>query len=297
MLPASQAAAGDQPPVFVLKWGSLGSAPGQFNRPFHLATDSQGLVYVADFENYRVQKFDSAGVFVLEWGSFGVGDGQFYGPVSIDVDSDGEVFVGDSRIQVFTTDGVYLRQWTLLEDYPGGLAIGSDGSVYVISQTTRRVLKFSNAGALQATWGSPGFGDGQFNSPVDIAVDSEDNVYVSDVDRIQKFTSDGVFLLKWDGLGVGPTGIAINADNLYMVDSKITRVKKFTTSGVYLTEFGSYGVDDGLFQSPLGIAVGPGSEIYVADMSLHRVQKFASPWVSVEPESWGRIKGRYQTMR
>ncbi len=48
-------------------------------------------------------------------------------------------------------------------------------------------------------------GDGQFNWPDRITVDGDGNVYVTDRDndRIQKFTSDGVFILKWGGLGSG----------------------------------------------------------------------------------------------
>ena len=46
-------------------------------------------------------------------------------------------------------------------------------------------------------WGSNGAGEGQFSGPHGIEVDAEGNVYVVDTgnNRIQKFTSDGVFLL------------------------------------------------------------------------------------------------------
>jgi DNA-binding beta-propeller fold protein YncE len=259
-------------------------------------------VYVADAANHRIQKFSSDAVFVTEWGSFGDGAGQFGAPGAIAVDSDSEVFVGDAfqRIQVFSSDGAYLRQWSLAAggDSPRGLAIGSDGTVYVMSGARERVLKFSNEGALQGFWGSPGFDDGEFHDPRDIDLDSQNNVYVADADRIQKFTSDGVFLLKWTGLGEGVRCIATDlADNIYVTDFKFAKVKKFTCNGVYLTEWGSYGVDDGEFGSVNGIATGPGREIYVGDTSLHRIQKFACPFVAVEPESWGQIKDRYRTTR
>jgi len=48
-------------------------------------------------------------------------------------------------------------------------------------------------------WGSPGSGDGQFDSPGDIAIDNEGYIYVLDTNnkRLQKFDSDGNFMIKW----------------------------------------------------------------------------------------------------
>src|SRR4051812_19780863 len=65
---------------FVKQWGSQGSVGGQFNSPYHVATDSSGNVYVADAGNNRIQKFDSSGNFLTAWGSSGSGDGQFNFP-------------------------------------------------------------------------------------------------------------------------------------------------------------------------------------------------------------------------
>jgi tripartite motif-containing protein 71 len=85
-------------------WGSQGSEDGQFDGPTGISTDSQGMVYVADTGNNRIQKFDSNGVFILKWGSKGSGDGQFIGPSGITVDSSANVYVADSgnnRIEKF----------------------------------------------------------------------------------------------------------------------------------------------------------------------------------------------------
>jgi len=96
--------------TFITKWGSWGTGDGQFNIPYNayfggVAVDSSDNVYMADYENQRIQKFTSTGTFEAKWGSWGLGDGQFDGPAHIAVDSSGNVYVSDydsHRIQKFS---------------------------------------------------------------------------------------------------------------------------------------------------------------------------------------------------
>jgi DNA-binding beta-propeller fold protein YncE len=136
-------------------------------------------------------------------------------------------------------------------------------------------------------WGSQGFGNGQFNSPNDIAIDSLGNVYVADSglgnDRIQKFSSNGNYLTQWGSRGRGyglfnsPTGIAIDyADNVYVADIANNLIQKFDNSGTFLTQWGSYGSGEGQFKSPVGVAVDSSGNVYVTDEANHRIQKFDS---------------------
>jgi tetratricopeptide (TPR) repeat protein len=85
---------------YIGKRGKLrlsGSADGQFDQPAGIAVDPvSGYVYVADKDNNRIQKFDTAGRFLIKWGSKGSADGQLDRPISIAIGYDvGRVFICD----------------------------------------------------------------------------------------------------------------------------------------------------------------------------------------------------------
>jgi len=95
---------------FLRKWGSprgLG-IPGKWKGWFKVATGtavgSEGNIYVADFDNHRIQKFSPKGGYITAFGEAGSGAGQFDRPTDVAIDSNGRVYVvdfGNNRIQVF----------------------------------------------------------------------------------------------------------------------------------------------------------------------------------------------------
>ena len=100
--------------MFLAKFGSFGTANGQFNGPYGVATDATGNVYVADSGNNRIQKFDSSGNFLFKWGTPGSGNSQFNSPTDVAVDGPGDVYVTDSfnyRVKRFDSSGAFLTAW------------------------------------------------------------------------------------------------------------------------------------------------------------------------------------------
>jgi Protein of unknown function (DUF3224)/NHL repeat len=105
---------------------------------------------------------------------------------------------------------------------PTGVAVDSDGNVYVTESWNDRVQKFDSDGAFITKWGSRGSGNGQFLNPYAVAVDpTSGDVYVTDNEneRVQKFDSDGTFLTTWGSRGSGngqfaaPDGVAVGPED------------------------------------------------------------------------------------
>lgn len=209
--------------------------------------------------------------FLFKWGTLGNSDGQFGYVFGIASDSLGNIYATDhnnNRIQKFTSGGSFLSKW---------------GSRCVLS-TGIDCVDPDGAGPLE-------LGDGQFYSPSAIAIDSEDNIYITDIfnHRIQKFDRNGVFITKWGSFGVGdgqfdrPDAIAMDSSgNIFVSDYKNNRIQKFTNIGTFLAKWGSFGSSDGQFFGPRGITIDATGDVYVADAVNDRIQKFTNSGVFLD---------------
>ena len=159
--------------------GHSGSADGigsaaRFNRPHHVRVDGAGNVYVADTGNHTIRKITPAGVVTTLAGSAGH-SGSADGAAS-----------------------------TARFNEPFGVAVTSNGHVYVadtLNQTIRRITPTGAVTTLAGMAGETGVLDGtgsaaRFNMPISVAMDSSGNIYVADFmnHRITK----GTPLLQFD---------------------------------------------------------------------------------------------------
>jgi len=214
-------------------FGERGDRAGEFNFPTGLAVDAQGILFVADSYNHRVQRITpDGGVAVI--GSRGQNRGQFLSPQ--------------------------------------GIAVDLEQSFYIVEQGNHRVQKYSQDGVLLLTFGRPGRDMGELHGPTGIAVaPGSRDIFIADTgnSRIQRFRSDGRFL---GTLGAGqhsvvngPQALTVDAsDNLYVADTFSQRILRFDPVGRIDTQWG--GARTGLtFAQPRGLALDRTGLLYVAD--------------------------------
>jgi len=141
--------------------------------------------------------------------------------------------------------------------------------------------------------GSVGTEQSQFNTPHGIATGPDGSIYVADSrnNRIQKFASDGKFLLSWGtyasvdtgnapaGTFNEPWGIAVAQDGtVFVADTWNHRIQKFTEDGEFISMWGEPGLaeTETRFWGPRGIAVDQNSNVYITDTGNNRVVIFDS---------------------
>jgi sugar lactone lactonase YvrE len=262
--------------------------------PESMAVDGSGNVYVTDTNTLgnatddRLVKYDANGTFLDVIAGPGTAAGQLADPTSVAIGPDGNFYLSEN----------------------GAAAGGID-----------RVSVFDSGGTYVNSWGTTGAGNGSFNAPQGIAVDSTGIVYVADTSngRIQRFTSGGTWLNPSWSMGSyslsNPKEVAIDAlDRVWVVDG--SKVARFSSAGVLQTSWASVGASGididtngnvwvssgsgnvlreydasgtllitlggGELAAPEGVAA-HGNSVYVADTGNGRVARYMIPGA---PTSW-----------
>ena len=137
----------------LFSWGEPGTGPGQFNFPHNIACDADGLVYVADRENHRIQVFDGDGNYVRQINNL-------HRPCGLGLVG------GACPCLVVGELGPYMAVNRATPNLgPRVSVVDLDGKL------------LSRLGA----WAKPGTGPGQFVAPHSIALDSSGDLYVGEV--------------------------------------------------------------------------------------------------------------------
>lgn len=247
----------------------------KFYMPTGVATDVQGNIYVVDEFNNRIRKITPTGVV--------------------------STFAGNG------TQGFVDGNGSSAEfNSPLGIAADVQGNIYVADPGNNCIRKITPAGVVStyAGNGTQGFADGdgssaEFSLPYGIAVDAQENVYVTDHGniRIRKITPDRTVstlagngtLGSIDGNGSSaefnsPLGIATDTQgNIYVADIFNNNIRKITPSGVVSTLAGNGmpGYADGngssaKFNQPMGVAVDGQGNIYVTEQVNSRIRKITT---------------------
>ncbi|MCX6339568.1 MAG: fibronectin type III domain-containing protein [Candidatus Aureabacteria bacterium] len=248
-------------PLFVI--GETGFWSKTFPRPSGLAVDSEGRIHVSDTKNDNVQIFDRTGAFSSRIGEKGVDAGNFRAPAGIDVDGMRNLYVidqGNNRFQKFDPRGVFVMQivsgpkpiekinisrtsgpikyisWPQFKRLRD-VAVGPDGTIYLIDEGLCIVHAYSPQGAYLFSFGGRGKRGGKFEKP--------------------------------GGIAVGAMGVVC------VTDEKNNTLQLFDPEGRFLTSVGSKGKGHGQFSQPQGVGTSADGRIFIADKGNRRVQIFS----------------------
>jgi DNA-binding beta-propeller fold protein YncE len=142
------------------------------------------------------------------------------------------------------------------------------------------------------TWGSNGHDNGQFDKPIAIVINPQDEILIADFlqkgdvnGRVQRFDPEGRFLGSFE-VDPMPGGLALDKDGLlYATHMMNHKVAVYDPTGKKVREFGKLGTAPGEFEQPGGIAFGPDGSLYVVDQVNHRVQRLTPQGEPIS--TWG----------
>jgi DNA-binding beta-propeller fold protein YncE len=188
---------------YVRAIGRLKGGEGYFERPTGVAVDSEAQrIYVSDTLRNKIVVLDMQGKVLDTIGGRGDGDGEFNFPTELRLVGPNLLVVDamNFRVQVFDRSGVFQYSVGKLGDNlgaifrPKGVALDSEGDVYVVDGSLGVVQVFNRQGQLLYYFGAEGTHAGEFQLPAGLFIDHEDHVYVVDSfnRRIQVFQYAGL---------------------------------------------------------------------------------------------------------
>ena len=263
----------------------------EMGAPSSVAWTSTNHLLVFNRGPNPLMEFNPDGSFVRAWGQ-----GDYIRPHGMRIDAQGNIWTTDVNghtVRKMSPDGKVLMtlgvhgeagDWdeatnTKLLNEPTDLYLNNAGEVFLIVGHGRgapRVLKFSSSGTLLTSWGTPGTGPSQFDTPHSVVVDDDGLVYVADRQnrRVQIFDGNGKYLEERAYKGL-PCGLYIHSDGqMYMVSGFAGEILKLDDSGKALGANGQPGKGLGEFGEAHYMTMAPNGDIWVADTAKPALHKY-----------------------
>ena len=224
---------------------------------------------------------------VLSFGQQGSSGGMLNNPLGVAVNERNEIAVtdtGNNRVQVFSSDGNFLRSFGKKGDkqgefnFPSGVAFDKNGNVIVADSINNSIQLFSEQGEYLNQFGEHGSLDHQFKLPHGLSLDSDGNIIVADKNnkQIKIFSPRGQFERTFGGEGSFsfPFHCVQHEKYLIVSDSDEHCIKVYDREGNFLYKFGKKGKGDGEFDIPRCLSVNKAGHLMVCDTGNDRVQVF-----------------------
>ncbi|HUO13551.1 MAG TPA: 6-bladed beta-propeller [Verrucomicrobiae bacterium] len=260
--------------------------------PYGIAVDSKGNVYVADGKVGAIFIFntETKDLTMIKNGS----DARFGDIIGLAIDDSDRLFVSDTkfhRVVVFSKEHKIegsITQGGLID--PAGMAIDNENRfLYVADAGLDQVLVYDadNLNLLR-TIGTAGkkhtlTEEGQFSAPENVALDADNNLYVTDMfnNRVEVFDADGNFIRAWGKAGdrpgyfSRPKGIAIDSDgHVWVADAMQDILQCYTQDGHLLMWMGGHGLFPGQFRDVEGLYIDKNNRIFTSEQYPGRLQMF-----------------------
>ncbi|XP_022780059.1 E3 ubiquitin-protein ligase TRIM71-like [Stylophora pistillata] len=251
-------------------FGSNGSGPGQFNGPYDIAVSKKtGTIAVSDYENKRIQLFDSKGHYLREIGLRA-------SCTSLDFTESGQIIANTPgnvllKISLFSEEGQFVKR--INSKYlksPFCLSTDDDDDITVCDEESNEVTVISHSGKELVTR----IAASEREQSVTYAIfhNCTGCFFVSDskADLVRVFNGSGNFLYEIGrGQLLNPVGLAIDKfNNLIVCDTGNKRLKVFSTRGDFLSETEQY------FHTPYFVAVSNEGDVLVPDYEKNCVVVF-----------------------
>ncbi len=270
----------------------LKTFPWQLLRPYGIAIDSKGLVYVAD------QKVGAVFIFNTETRDATLiknGVDAHFGLINgVAIDDGDRLFVSDGKMhRVLVFNPKHQVEGQIADGLmdPVGLAVDNENRfLYVVDEQQDLVFVYdADSLKLLRHIGTPGkkhtsTAPGEFGGASNVALDQEGNVYVTDTinNRVEIFDADGKFIGEFGKHGDGPgyfarpKGIAVDCDgHIWVADQYQDRVEVFNREGQLLTYIGDVHASGlGQFRALVGIAIDKQNRVFTTEQYPGRMQMF-----------------------
>ena len=286
---------------FIQEFGSKGEGEGEFAKKTALAFDRNGGIYIADTENFRVQKLDANGRFLFEIQGTDPDKFLFSNPMDIAVGLDGTIYVVDwITVRMENTESPRIFNYA-----PCVHRFDSEGTFiasYPLQDLSKRIGTLEAAAPALDAEGNYALiiPQGDTQRSLLLTVDNEGNIYIFDNGYIYKLDADGnpmkTFTTSQPSAGQLDKAADMTVDhegNLYIVDKDAHRVLKYDSDGQFLLSFGEYGDRAGQFISPFHLIALDDGTILVADQAKYK-KDYASdlPRQRYHPFQFGHVPYR-----
>lgn len=260
--------------------------PVPFKKPYGVAVDSRGRVFVSDTGWGKVMVFDRSERRFSWVGD--AGQGALAKPAGLAIDARDHLFVADillGAVFEYDPEGRFVQARGVGRlTRPTAVTWNPVTNALWVTDTKEHQLEvLPLAGGEPWSLGSRGAEDAQFNFPTNLAASRNGEVYVMDTFnfRVQVFGPDGAFLRKWGancdtfGCFAKPKGVAVAPDGrVFVADAAFNNVQIFEPDGALLLAFGGVGNGPGRLYLPAGVAVDAADRVFVVSQYSWRVNVY-----------------------